>query len=240
MRLDRRRVVVTGGSAGIGLAVAHRLSKQGDSVFVCGRNAERVRDAVIQLGVASPKSGIGGAVCDVRILSSVEEMMGKAASFLGGIDGLVNCAGIGVIKEFGEMTPMFWSEMIATNLTGVFNCSHTALPHLKEAAAKIGAADIINLGSRSGRYAFQGGSGYNATKFGLQGMTEAMFLDLNRFGIRVGLVAPGTVATGFAGTEAADWQLHPEDVADAVQAMICARIGACMNWIELRPARPPA
>ena len=97
----------------------------------------------------------------------------------------------------------------------------------------------MNLGSRSGRYAFKGGVGYNTTKFGLQGLTEAMFLDLHKYGVRVGLVAPGTVATGFGGTDAAEWHLQPGDVAEAVVSMIGARAGACLNWVEMRPARPP-
>jgi NAD(P)-dependent dehydrogenase (short-subunit alcohol dehydrogenase family) len=133
-----------------------------------------------------------------------------------------------------------WTEIVDTNLTGVFNCCHAALPALKEAAAQKGVADIINVGSRSGRYAFRGGVGYNTTKFGLQGFTEAMFLDLNRHGIRVGLVAPGTVATGLGGTQPADWHLDPGDVAAVVAAMIDAESRACMNWVEIRPARPPA
>lgn len=235
-----RRIVVTGGTAGIGLAVAKRLCQQGDAVFVCGRDGQRLEKAIANVSASAPKPSIAGAVCDVRQLSSVQTMIDAAHSHLGGIDGLVNSAGIGFIKDLEEITPTLWSEVIETNLTGVFNCCHVALPHLKDAASERGSADIVNLGSRSGRYSFKGGIGYNATKFGLQGLTEAMFLDLNKFGIRVGLVAPGTVATGFAGTAAASWHLQPEDVADAVASMISARAGACINWIELRPARPPA
>lgn len=234
-----RRIVVTGGTSGIGLAVAQRLVQQGDAVFVCGRNGGRVHQAIANISSSAPRSAVGGAICDVRQLASVEAMIEGARRKLGGIDGIVNGAGMGFIKEFGEITPALWTEIVETNLTGVFNCCHVALPFLKEAAGERGVADIVNLGSRSGRYSFKGGSGYNATKFGLQGLTEAMFLDLNRFGIRVGLVAPGTVATGFGGTVPADWHLQPVDVAEAVAAMINARAGACINWVEMRPARPP-
>ena len=167
-------------------------------------------------------------------------MIDAADRHLGGIDGLVNSAGIGFVKNFEEITPAMWAEIVEVNLTGVYNCCHAALPALKAAAARGGLADIVNLGSRSGRYSFAGGAGYNTTKFGLQGMTEAMFLDLNRFGIRVGLVAPGTVATGFGGTAPVDWHLKPGDVAHAVTAMLGAAPGACIDSIELRPARSPA
>jgi NAD(P)-dependent dehydrogenase (short-subunit alcohol dehydrogenase family) len=235
-----RRIVVAGGTAGIGLAIARRLSRQGDAVFICGRDAGRLRAAVAGLTSDSSSARVGGAVCDVRQLASVQAMIDAAGRHLGGIDGLVNSAGVGFVKDFEEITPALWTEIIEVNLTGVFNCCHAALPSLKEAAAQGGVADIVNLGSRSGRYSFSGGAGYNTTKFGLQGLTEAMFLDLHRFGIRVGLVAPGTVATGFGGTAPASWHLQPEDVADAVAAMLGARPGACMNWVEIRPARPPA
>jgi NAD(P)-dependent dehydrogenase (short-subunit alcohol dehydrogenase family) len=235
----RRRVVVTGGTAGIGLAIAQRLGERGDRVFVCGRNDERLVRAIEQISEVSPDVKVSGTVCDVRNLCSVTPMLAEACDYLGGIDVLVNSAGVGSVTELEEMAPKNWAEMIDINLTGVFNCCSAALPYLKEAAALRGAADIVNLGSRSGRYAFKGGVGYNATKFGVQGMTEAMFLDLNQFGIRAGLVAPGTVSTGFAGAAPEQWHLTAQDVADAVEAMINARVGACINWIELRPSRPP-
>lgn len=103
---------------------------------------------------------------------------------------------------------------------------------------RAGGGDIVNLGSRSGRYAFRGGTGYNTTKFGLQGFTEALFLDLHPDGIRVSLVAPGTVATGLGGTVPQDWHLSPEDVGEAIVGVIEADPRACVNWVEIRPARP--
>ena len=97
----------------------------------------------------------------------------------------------------------------------------------------------MNLGSRSGRYAFRGGVGYNTTKFGLQGFSEALFLDLHSQGIRVSLVAPGTVSTGFGGTAAEDWHLQPADVAEVVADVVEADVRAAVSWVEIRPARPP-
>lgn len=234
-----RRIVVTGGTTGIGLAIAHRLRRDGHGVFICGREATRLDAAIAELKRQASPAPVGGAVCDVRDLRSVEGMVQSARTFLGGLDGLVNNAGTAFVREFDEITPQMWSDIVATNLTGVYNCCHAALAALKD-AGKQGVADIVNIGSRSGRYAFRGGVGYNTTKFGLQGLTEAMFLDLNRFNIRVGLVAPGTVATGLGGTAPADWQLQPEDVGAAVAVMIGARDGASLNWVELRPARPPS
>jgi NAD(P)-dependent dehydrogenase (short-subunit alcohol dehydrogenase family) len=235
-----RSIIVTGATAGIGFAIARGLLDRGHSVFICGPDAQRLRDALDKLSTNTEPGRIGGTVCDVRDLNAAVQMVDLARRKFGGIDGLVNNAGVAFIKDFDEITPAMWADIIDTNLTGVFNCCHAALPALKEGAARTGVADIVNIGSRSGRYAFRGGSAYNTTKFGLQGMTEAMFLDLHRFGIRVGLVAPGTVSTGLGGTEPADWHLRPEDVAKVVAEMIGADPGACINWIEIRPARPPS
>lgn len=234
-----RNAVVTGGTAGIGLAVARELRRRGNNVFVCGRDSDRLAKAIAELRSDGRGEAIDGAVCDVRDAASVDAAMTQARAALGRLDLLVNNAGVGFVRDFEEITPAMWSEILDTNLTGVFNCCRAILPDLKAAAAD-GVADIVNLGSRSGRYSFKGGVGYNTTKFGLQGLTEAMFLDLNRFGIRVSLVAPGTVATGFGGTAPAEWHLAPEDVALAVAAMVEAAPRACLNWIELRPARPPS
>lgn len=233
-----RRIVVTGGTAGIGLAVARVLRRRGNHIFICGREVARLEAALGQLTADGEVATIAGSVCDVRDAASVEAMIEAAGRALGGVDVLVNNAGIAFVRDFEEITPAMWSDIIDTNLTGVFNCCRAALPELKKAATLRGVADIINVGSRSGRYSFKGGAGYNTTKFGLQGLTESMFLDLNRFGIRVGLVAPGTVATGLGGTAPADWHLRPEDVAGAVAAMVEAEPNACLNWVEIRPARP--
>ncbi|MBI1206610.1 MAG: SDR family NAD(P)-dependent oxidoreductase [Azospirillum sp.] len=237
--MSERGIVVTGGTAGIGLAIARTLLDGGHRVFICGRDRMRLEDALALLRHQAGSDRIDGAVCDVRDLDAVQAMIAAAQRHLGSLDGLVNNAGMAFIRSFDEITPELWREIIETNLTGVFNCCHAALPGLRATAARTGCADIINVGSRSGRYAFAGGTGYNTTKFGLQGLTEALFLDLNRFGIRVGLVAPGTVGTGLGGTAPADWHLRPEDVAQAVAAMIGAAPQACLNWVEIRPARPP-
>ena len=135
---------------------------------------------------------------------------------------------------YQELSPERWKEIVDTNLTGVFNCCRAALPWLKKSEG----ADIVNMGSRSGRYSFRGGVGYNTTKFGLQGFTEALFLDLHQYGIRVSLVAPGIVATGFAGATEEDWHISPKDVAKVVGDIIASDARAAVNWVEIRPARP--
>ena len=227
-------VVVTGGSAGIGLAIAKKQLSMGDNVFICGRNKERLEEALLSLAEPSNAARLDGAACDVRDLDSVNQMVSAATARFGGIDVLINNAGIGYVVPFEEMTPKLWHDIIDTNLTGVFNCCYAALPWLK----KSNHADIINLGSRAGRYSFAGGTGYNTTKSGLQGFTEALFLDLNKHGISTCLVAPGIVATELTDTDPKEWHLQPSDVAQVVSDVISASHRTSINWVELRPARP--
>jgi NADP-dependent 3-hydroxy acid dehydrogenase YdfG len=229
-----RSIIVTGATAGIGLAVAREFLERGHNVFICGRQPERLDAALKELSVEFDKDKIAGSVCDVRSLIEVEEMVAKANARFGQIDTLINNAGIAFITAFEDITSTQWQGIIDTNLTGVFNCCKAVLPWFK----KLKTSDIVNLGSRSGRYAFSGGTGYNTTKFGLQGFTEALFLDLHKYGIRVSLVAPGTVATGLGGAKSEDWHLSPKDVAKVVGDVITSNTRATVNWVEIRPTRP--
>src|SRR5882724_4292259 len=135
------------------------LRNRGHRVFICGRDAARLKKALTDLSAEGKSPAVDGAVCDVRDLGSVEKMIAAARRHLGGLDVLVNNAGIAFIRDFEEMSPAMWADIVETNLTGVFNCCRAALPALKEASAQGGVADIVNVGSRSGRYAFRGGVG---------------------------------------------------------------------------------
>jgi NAD(P)-dependent dehydrogenase (short-subunit alcohol dehydrogenase family) len=229
-----RNIIITGATAGIGLAVAREFLERGHNVYICGRQPERLDAALNELSAEFDKDKVAGSLCDVRSLIEVEEMVAKANARFGQIDALINNAGIAFIAAFEDITPAQWQSIIDTNLTGVFNCCKAVLPWFK----KLKTSDIVNLGSRSGRYAFAGGTGYNTTKFGLQGFTEALFLDLHKYGIRVSLVAPGTVATGLGGSKSEDWHLLPKDVAKVVGDVITSDARATVNWVEIRPARP--
>jgi len=230
-----RNIIITGATAGIGLATGREFLERGHNVFICGRNEERLSVVLKDLMDDFGTEVVAGSICDVRSLASVEKMVSTAAACFGEIDTLINNAGVLSVKTFEDLTSEEWHSIIDTNLTGVYNCCRAALPWLK----KVERSDIVNLGSRSGRYAFRGGTGYNTTKFGLQGFTEALFLDLNQYGVRVSLVAPGTVATGLGGSTLEDWHLLPEDVAKVIGDLIEADPRAAVNWIEIRPARPP-
>ena len=228
-----RKAIITGATSGIGLSIAQIFLDRGNDVFLCGRKQDKLNKIINTFIDLYGINRVDGCLCDVSELSSVEKMVKKANLFLGEIDVLVNNAGVAYIKNFENLPPEQWNEMINTNLTGVFNCCHVVLPYLKEKGG-----DIINIGSRSGRYAIKGGVGYNASKFAIQGFTEALFLDLNHYGIRVSLVAPGTVSTGFGNTIEENWHLLPEDVAKVVSDIIEADLRATINWVELRPSKP--
>tara|TARA_B110000967_G_C18817195_1_gene526751 strand:- start:323 stop:1033 length:711 start_codon:yes stop_codon:yes gene_type:complete len=229
-----RNAIITGSTKGIGLAIAREFLERGHNVYICGRDETNLDIALKDLSALFGSEKVRGSICDVRSLKSVEEMIKKSVGHFGSIDVLVNNAGIGFVTPFEEITPDQWAEIIDVNLTGVYNCCRATLPWLKD--NKI--SDIVNLGSRSGRYAYAGGTGYNTTKFGLQGFTEALFLDLNQYGVRVSLVAPGIVATGFGGSEPQDWFLSPGDVAKVVADIIASDSRANVNWVEIRPSRP--
>lgn len=224
--LDGRKVLVTGGTHGIGRATAALLASRRARVYIAGRDAGRVEAAAKELSVA-------GGAWDVRDFRACEKMTADAAQAMGGIDALVNSAGVGTIAAFPDLRPEDWRDTMDINVTGTFNACKAALPYLTASTR----ADIVNLGSRAGRYAFAGGTAYCASKFAIQGFSEALFLDLAEFGVGVSLIAPGTVGTGFAGAKTESWHLRPDDVAEAIMLCLTSHRGANLNWIEMRPSR---
>ena len=189
-----------------------------------------------------------GVACGVTDEASVAELADFVRERCGRLDILINNAGIGIYRSTPELSVDEFKQVMETNLTGVFRVTKALLPLLLEAgAAALGdapsGATVVNIGSLAGRHPFKGGVAYNASKFGLVGLSEAMMLDLREMGVRVSTVMPGSVATGFAGRSAedgTDWKLSPEDVAEAVLAVVLQRSQALASRIELRPSRPPA
>jgi NAD(P)-dependent dehydrogenase (short-subunit alcohol dehydrogenase family) len=158
----------------------------------------------------------------------------------GRLDIVVNNAGLGVFKPVQEMSVEEWLVQVETNLNGVFFTTKACLPLLLEAGdGGRGDAWLINVGSLASRNSFGGGAGYNASKFGLLGMTEAMMIDLRHEGIRTSIIMPGSVNTGFGGHGDRDWPLQPEDVARAVLQLIAYPTNALVSRMEMRPSKPP-
>ena len=231
--LEGRVALVTGATKGIGRAVAERLLGAGASVAICARTEGEVRGRAARLG----KRALGIA-CDVADPRACARMVEQTAAHFGRLDILVNNAGLGIYKPLAEMSVEEWRLQVDVNLGGVFYCSKAALPHLVAS----GDGFIVNIGSLASRHAFAGGTGYNASKFGLLGLTEAMMLDVRYDGVRVSVVMPGSVDTHFAGREPVPertWRLHVDDCAAAVAELLSYPKEAHVSRIELRPSRPP-
>ena len=228
--------LVTGSTRGIGRAIAESLAAAGASVAVSARREKDVSETV----AAMKQNGwdVLGSACDVRRYDEVTALMAYVADEASGLDILVNNAGVGIFGSIAELSPESWDQVIGTNLTGVFYCSHASLPYLK----KRGGGTIINISSLAGKNAFKGGAAYNASKFGLEGLSEAMMLDLRYQNIKVAYVMPGSVATEFAGRDSGDgddWRLCSEDVAEVVMGILAQDHRALASRVELRPFQPP-
>src|SRR5215472_13455986 len=212
--LSGKVAIVTGGTRGIGHAIALRLQAEGAAVATCGTSVSTVEKATAELSAAGQP--FVAVVADVRKLDNVRRFFRTVDERLGTVDFLINNAGIGIYKPVLDLTPEEWHRMIDLNLSGVYYCSHEALPRM------IGRGGyIINIGSLAGKNAFAGGAGYNASKFGLNGFSEAMMMDHRYDGVRVSHIMPGSVATEFGQSGPADWKIAPADIADVVMTMLC-------------------
>lgn len=228
--------LVTGGSRGIGFAIAHALVASGVDVAVTGRSDAHLSEARPGLESAGP-----GAVetirADGRHFAQVQHAVEAAASRFGGLDILINNAGVGIFADVIDMTPEQWSEVIETNLTGVFSACHAALPHLK----RRGGGYIINISSLAGANAFVGGAAYCASKAGLNAFSESLMQEVRYDNVRVSCIMPGSVATRFSSDDeraGADWKMAPEDVADMVLALLRQDPRTTPSRVEMRPSKP--
>ena len=233
--IEGKVAVVTGGSQGIGYRIAERLLQEGACVLICSRRAEAVEKATVALQEQS-RERAEGVVANVRDYAQVETLMARTEEKFGGLDILVNNAGVGIFRPVDELTPEEWNEVIGTNLSGCFYCVRAAVPRMK----RRGGGYIFNISSLAGKNAFAGGAAYNASKFGLNGLSEAMMLDLRYDNIRTSYILPGSVETEFAGhSSKAAWKLTPDDVAQCVIDLLQSDPRAMLSRVEMRPSQPP-
>jgi 3-oxoacyl-[acyl-carrier protein] reductase len=233
---SERVALVTGGTRGIGAAIARRLAREGFSVFISGRSEESVNQAVA--GFAKEKLVVRGFAADARREDDQKKLVMSVADAAGRLDVLVNNAGIGHFEPVDVMAPARFRDILETNLFGVFYAIHYAAPLMK----KNGGGFIVNIASLAAVNAFAGGSAYNASKFGLLGFSEAAMLDLRHDGVRVATVLPGSVSTDFMhyhGNRNFSWMLEADDVAEAVADLVRFPDRAIPSRIDLRPSRPP-
>jgi 3-oxoacyl-[acyl-carrier protein] reductase len=237
--LGNKVAIVTGGTRGIGRAIAVRLLAEGARVAVCGTRQNSVDSA---LDLLSPRDAVFGMVADVSKLEDVRRFVAAVRQRFGAIDVLVNNAGAGLFRGVADLTPEEWQRTIGINLTGVYYCCHEILPIFRQA----GGGDVVNISSLAGKNAFAGGAAYNASKFGLNGFSEAMMLDYRNAGVRVSTIMPGSVNTHFGGSpekEGSDdknaWKIAPEDVAEIVVTVLGMPRRTTISAVEVRPSRPP-
>jgi 3-oxoacyl-[acyl-carrier protein] reductase len=236
--LTDKVALVTGGTRGIGFSIAKALLAESARVFVCGRDPATLKIALQDLE-RTGSARVDGMVGDVRRYQDCRNLVRAAAERFGGLDILVNNAGIGVFKRVDQLTPEEWDATLETNLSGVFYCCHEAVPFMRQR----GGGYIFNISSLAGINPFAGGSAYNASKFGLNGFSEALMQDVRYDGIRVSYIMPGSVSTDFGGApgsrKAEAWKLTGEDIAKAVIDLYRFPPSSLASRIEMRPSQPP-
>jgi 3-oxoacyl-[acyl-carrier protein] reductase len=224
--------LVTGGSRGIGHAIAAALVREGAAASITGRNVVDLERSVAGLG------GRALAVqADIRDADAAVRAVHETVERFGGLDVLVNNAGVGLFGHVADMAIDDWRTILDTNLSGVFYCCRAAVPHMR----RRGGGWIINISSLAGSNPFAGGAAYCASKAGLNAFSEALMQEVRHDGIRVSCVAPGSVATGFSGRGAegaADWKTQPEDVAQMVLDLLRMPARSLPSRVELRPSKP--
>jgi 3-oxoacyl-[acyl-carrier protein] reductase len=225
--------LVTGGSRGIGRAIAWRLAALGSSVAICGRDAKALENTSTELQKQTAR--VFSQVADVTRCADVTRLIAQTESSLGPISILVNNAGIGLFGPAHEKSEADWDRVLDTNLKSVFLVSRGVAPSM----IRRGSGDIINISSLAGRNAFAGGGLYCASKWGVQGLSACMAEELRDHGIRVSVICPGSVATEFSGRGPKDAAkvLTAEDVAHAVAMVVTQGPQSFLSEIQLRPLR---
>ena len=237
MDLTGRIAIVTGGTRGIGRAIANSLAGAGAKVAITARNEKEIESTVAELS-ESTGGNAAGYVCDVRDYDQVKSVFARIAQELGGVDILVNNAGIGIFARVESMSVADFRAVLETNVFGVFYCCHEAIPLMK----KRGGGYIINISSLAGANAHPQMAAYNASKFGLNGFSEALMQEVRHDGIKVSYIMPGSVNTEFGGDEPSDeksWQLQPDDIARVVLNLLEYPDRSLPSRVEIRPSRPP-
>jgi len=219
--LDGKIALVTGGNRGIGRGIVEALHREGATVTLTARAPKAAAPA--------PK--------EVRDFDQVRRVFGDVGRESGGLDILVNNAGVGLFAPVADTSPEDWRTVIETNLNGPFYCSHEAIPLMR----KRGGGYIFNISSLAGKNPFVNGAAYNASKFGLNGFSEALMMEVRYDGIRVSYLMPGSVNTEFGRGSAAKqgWALQPEDVGEVVLDLLRSPSRALYSRVAMRPSQPP-
>jgi 3-oxoacyl-[acyl-carrier protein] reductase len=235
--MNLKTAIVTGATKGIGRAIAEALIDEGISVSISARNQNEIDETVAELNDRGSGKAVGFA-CDVRDYDQVKQLFTFSIKELGGVDILINNAGIGIFETVADTSPEDFRAVLETNLFGVFYCCHQAIPEMK----RRGGGYIINISSLAGANPHPRMAAYNASKFGLNGFSEALMQEVRHDNIKVSYIMPGSVNTEFGGDAPGDeksWQLRPEDIARVVIDLLNHDDRSLPSRVEIRPSKPP-
>lgn len=232
--MENKVIYITGGTKGIGFGIAEILLKNGYFVAISGRKDDDVKQAETRLSEISPN--VLGVVSNVKNYDDEENAVRQIIDKFGKLDGVIANAGLGIFKPVDELSAEEWNDMIDTNLTGVFYTLKASVDELKKSEGY-----YITISSLAGANFFEKGSGYNASKFGVVGFTQAAMIDLRKYNIKVCTIMPGSVATNFNGnvpSEKDAWKIQPEDMGNLVLDILKMNPRVLPSKIEFRATRP--
>jgi len=224
---------ITGGSKGIGFGIASTLLKAGMKVAISSRLLENAEKAAKELG---PEDKVLAVASDVSKLGDEQAAIKKILDKWGKLDVMVANAGVGHFAPVDQISDTLWHEMVNTNLNGVFHSLKASVEALKKSKGY-----YITVASLAGTNFFANGAGYNATKYGVVGFTQAAMLDLRPYDIKVSTIMPGSVASNFNGHEPSKedaWKIQPEDIGELVLDLLNMNPRTLPSKIEVRPTRP--
>ena len=237
MNLKNKTAIVTGGTKGIGRGIAEALLREGVKVCISARHIDNAGRQFADMSAQGPGHAFVFP-CDVRDYEQVKALIDYTVNELGGVDILINNAGIGIFETVEDTSPEDFRAVLETNVCGVFYCCHEAIPQMK----KRGGGYIINISSLAGVNAHARMAAYNASKFGLNGFSEALMQEVRHDNIKVSYIMPGSVNTEFGGDSPSDeksWQLTPQDIARVVIDLLHHDDRSLPSRVEIRPSKPP-
>ncbi len=237
--LKNKVALITGGTKGIGFGIAKSLLEKGVNVAITGRNATSALGAAKQLNDYSTTNARAiGLEADVRNLENQKQAVKEVLKSFNQLDFVIANAGLGHFGNIEDLTSEQWNEVIDTNLTGVFNSIKASVDELKKSKGY-----FITISSLAGTNFFAGGSAYNASKFGVTGFSQAIMLDLRKYGIKVSTIMPGSVSTHFNRNQPSDkdaWKIQIEDIGELVVDLLKMNPRTLPSKIEVRPSMPPS
>ncbi len=225
---------ITGGTKGIGFGIAEVLIKNGIRVAVSGRKQEDAEEAAKIL--SDDGTMAFGIASDVRNFADEQQAVAEIINKFGRLDYVIANAGLGVFKPIDQMELEDWNSMIETNLTGIFHTLKASIEELKKTEGY-----YITISSLAGTNFFENGAGYNASKFGAVGFTQAAMIDLRKYNIKVSTIMPGSVSTNFNGNEPSEkdaWKIQPEDLGELIMDILKMNPRTLPSKIEIRPSKP--